>query len=163
MEIESSRTTIEEHVRDLYHKLEIHEPHQIDRFEICRKLNILLSCSDKGSHAFRMPYTKFVTLEFITLDRGLSEQELHAEFFHELAHICTHTGSQHRMPKYQYEYQEWRAELFMLHCLVPTDMLLRDELPRTENEAIYFLCERYRISVEHARKRYYMHIDRMRS
>jgi Zn-dependent peptidase ImmA (M78 family) len=151
MEIEASRTTIEEHVRDLYQKLEIHEPHQIDRFEISRKMNINLHCSDKGSRAFRID--KF---ECVILHRGLNEQQLHAEFFHELAHIVAHTGSQHRMPKYLYDYQEWRAELFMLHCLAPTFMLLRDGLPRTENEALYLLCERYNICEEHARKRYRM-------
>ncbi|MFJ6415060.1 ImmA/IrrE family metallo-endopeptidase [Terribacillus saccharophilus] len=151
MEIESSRSTIEEHVRDLYHRLEIREPHQIDRFEISRKMNINLHDSDLGSRAGRIG-----EWECVMLHRGLSEQQKHAEFFHELAHICTNTGSQHRMPKYLYDYQEWRAEAFMLHCLAPTDMLLRDKLPGNENEALYLLCERYNICEDHARKRYRM-------
>jgi Zn-dependent peptidase ImmA (M78 family) len=153
-----SRSYIEEDVRELYNRLEIHEPHQIDRFEISRKMNVKLYCAFRGSRAFRVD-----KLEFVVLQRHLNEERLHAEFFHELAHIKYHTGSQHSMTQSMKDYQEWRAEQFMLHCLVPTDMLLRDELPRTENEAIYFLCERYRISVEHARKRYRMHLDKMRS
>ncbi|MFS0560086.1 ImmA/IrrE family metallo-endopeptidase [Terribacillus sp. 179-K 1B1 HS] len=151
MKIVYSHSNIEGNVRDLYHKLEIREPHQIDRFEISRKLNIDLQCSDKGSLAFRLD-----GLEFVILNRNLTEQQLHAEFFHELAHIRTHTGSQHRLPKFMKDYQEWRAELFMLHCLAPTDMLIRDNLPGTEKEALYLMCERYNICEEHARKRYRM-------
>lgn len=151
MEIENTRSTIEEHVRDLYHRLEITEPWQIDRFEISRKMNIQLHDSDNVSRAGRLGDWKCVMLQ-----KGLTEQQKHAEFFHELAHICTHTGLQHRMNKAMYEYQEWRANSFMLHCLAPTYMLLRDGLPGNENEALYYLCERYNICEDHARKRYRM-------
>jgi len=151
MAIEISHNTIEEHVRDLYQRLNIREPYQIDRFEISRKLNIHLHDSDLGSRAGRIG-----DWECVMLHKGLTEQQKHAQFFHELAHIRIHTGSQHRMSKAMYEYQEWRAERFMLHCLAPTDMLLRDGLYRNENEALYFLCERYNVCEEHARKRFSM-------
>jgi hypothetical protein len=47
--------------------------------------------------------------------------------------------------------------------LVPTDMILREGLPCTENDALFFLCERYNICQDHARKRYRMFLDKRRS
>ncbi|MFB1100849.1 ImmA/IrrE family metallo-endopeptidase [Terribacillus sp. JSM ZJ617] len=153
-----SYSYMESNVQRIYEEMGISSPDMIDRYLIAKKLGIHLLEWEFASQAVKTRKRKL-----ILLDEELSEIQKQADFFHELAHLLHHAGTQQNLSKSMYQYQENKAELFALHCLMPTFILIRDKLPPDENSAAFYICENYRVCDAHARKRYRMFLEKIRS
>ncbi|WP_354473219.1 ImmA/IrrE family metallo-endopeptidase [Lysinibacillus parviboronicapiens] len=75
------------------------------------------------------------------------------EFCHELCHVLWHSGSQKVMPYSWIQYQECKADNFMLHACVPTFMLNKIRLPINEERAIIKICLLFNVKYDFAEKR----------
>ena len=108
----------EDYVREMYFKIGIKSPIQLDFLQIARKLGIKVFYWKEPSQAVFIK-----DFSYIFLNEYLDEQQKWQDFCHELAHVLLHTGNQKRMSSRFREYQEAKANHFMYHTCVPTFML----------------------------------------
>ena len=113
-------TYTEDFLKELYMKIGITEPYQLDYKKIANKLGIRVFPApyDGPSQALFAKDTPF-----IFLGRHLTPPQIWQDFCHELNHILTHSGNQNRMQSAWIEYQENKANTFMYHACMPTFML----------------------------------------
>ncbi|MED4699653.1 ImmA/IrrE family metallo-endopeptidase [Lysinibacillus capsici] len=116
-------THTEDFVKDLYLKIGIYQPYQLNYKTIANALGIrvFLAPYDGPSQAL---FAK--NIPFIFLAKHLTPPQAWQDFCHELNHILQHTGNQNYMQSTWIEYQEKKADTFMYHACMPTFML--DEL-----------------------------------
>ncbi|AVK86030.1 ImmA/IrrE family metallo-endopeptidase [Lysinibacillus sp. B2A1] len=116
-------THTEDFVKDLYLKIGIYQPQQLNYRTIANALGIRVFPApyDGPSQAL---FAK--NIPFIFLGRHLTPQQTWQDFCHELNHILQHTGNQSYMRSTWIDYQEKKANTFMYHACIPTFML--DEL-----------------------------------
>ncbi|PFY08599.1 ImmA/IrrE family metallo-endopeptidase [Bacillus toyonensis] len=141
-------TQTEDYIKNLYESLSIFIPEQINMIEIAHKLNIWLHFAPFGSRAIQRE-----GLPSIIIDNRKKLYHQWEDFGHELCHILFHIGNQLSMPKMFLDYQEAKANNFMLHFCVPTFMLRALDFPDTRLEAIYLIIETFNVSFETAHKR----------
>lgn len=141
-------TQTEDYIKNLYESLSIFIPEQINMIEIAHKLNIWLHFAPFGSRAIQRE-----GLPSIIIDNRKKFYHQWEDFGHELCHILFHIGNQLSMPKMFLDYQEAKANNFMLHFCVPTFMLRALDFPDTRVEAIYLIIETFNVSFETAHKR----------
>ncbi|KZN99394.1 ImmA/IrrE family metallo-endopeptidase [Pseudobacillus badius] len=107
-------TPLEDWVTQLYIKLEIFHPSQIDEEFIAKKLRIFLH---------RKPRPSFFEIVGnylgITIDCRATQEKQREMFFHELCHILRHCGQQSIMPKAFRDLQEWDAQNFVKYAAIP--------------------------------------------
>lgn len=144
----SYTTHTEDFIENLYTQLGIFFPYQLDFREIAYRLDIQLYFWKNPSQALFLKGKVY-----IFLNEDLNEQEMWQDFCHELCHALWHSGSQKKMPYSWIEYQEWKAENFMLHACVPTFMLNNINLPKNKKEAIITICILFKVDHEFAKKR----------
>ncbi|WP_141905936.1 ImmA/IrrE family metallo-endopeptidase [Lysinibacillus sp. Y5S-8] len=144
----SYTTYTEDFIESLYTKLEILLPHQLDVNEIAYKLGILVYFWDNPSQVLFLG-----DQAYIFLDQNLSPKQLWQDFCHELCHVLFHSGSQEKMPYSWIEYQEWKANNFMVQACVPTFMLNKINLPESEDKAIQLIQELFNVEWDFAYKR----------
>ncbi|MFJ8099349.1 ImmA/IrrE family metallo-endopeptidase [Lysinibacillus sp. NPDC096212] len=144
----SYKTHTEDFIENLYTRLGIFSPYQLDFREIAYRLDIQLYYWKNPSQALFLKGKVY-----IFLNEDLNEQEMWQDFCHELCHALWHSGSQKKMPYSWIEYQEWKADNFMLHACVPTFMLNKLELPFNEEKAIHLICEQFKVEEDVAYKR----------
>lgn len=123
-------------------------PGQIDMQKIAQKLNIWLHFAPYGSRAIFRD-----NLPSIIIDNRKTIHHQWEDFGHELCHILFHVGNQLHIPKMFLDYQEAKANNFMLQFCIPTFMLRKLDLPNTKLEAICLLVETFNVSFETAHKR----------
>lgn len=138
----------EDFIEKLYTNIGIFLPHQLDLKEIAYRLNIHLYYWTNPSQALF-----FNGQSYIFLEEGLTAQQLWQDFCHELCHVLFHSGSQERMPYSWIEYQEWKANSFVLHACVPTFMLKKMIIPLGLKRGVQFICDHFNVDEEIAYKR----------
>ncbi|HDR7446057.1 TPA: ImmA/IrrE family metallo-endopeptidase [Bacillus toyonensis] len=141
-------TQLEDYVYNLYHSISIYTPEQIDMSAIAQKLNIWVHFVPFGSRAICRD-----NLLSIIIDNRNTRYHQWEDFGHELCHVLLHVGNQLYMPKLFLNYQEAKANNFMLHFCIPTFMLRALDLPETKNEAIQFIAKTFNVSFQIAERR----------
>lgn len=111
-------THTEQIVKDMYQKMGILYPQQLDFQAISKQLNITIFYWQEPSQALIIN-----EIGYIMLNKGISPQKQWQEFCHELCHVLHHVGNQCNLPESFITYQEMKANHFMLHASVPTFML----------------------------------------
>ncbi|MGN4715648.1 ImmA/IrrE family metallo-endopeptidase [Bacillus cereus group sp. MYBK226-2] len=142
-------TQLEDYIQNLYKSLSIFAPEQIDMTKIAQKLNVWLHFAPFGSRAICRQ-----DLPSIIIDNRNTTHQQWEDFGHELCHILFHVGNQLHIPKFFLDYQEAKANNFMLHFCIPTFMLRALSLPETKKEAIYFVAKTFNVSFHIAEKRF---------
>ncbi|MER1986619.1 MAG: ImmA/IrrE family metallo-endopeptidase [Solibacillus sp.] len=117
----SCLTHLEEYVKNLYLKIGITKPQQLDFQKISAELNIQVFYWPDASQAL---FTG--SKGFIFLNESLSSQVQWQDYCHELGHVLLHVGNQRQMCESFRAYQEIKANQFMQHACIPSFML--DEL-----------------------------------
>lgn len=134
--------TIEEFVFDLYQKMNIQDPHDLNYHKIADLLNVDIVYK-KNAFAFDNE---------IILERGASYFEW-TSFAHELCHLLRHEGNQMDMYYLFSQLQEYQADYFAHHFCVPSFMLERLDIPNCLNTARAILCEVFNVDPVFAEKR----------
>lgn len=153
-ELTYNYTPLEDYVKNLYHRLSIFVPTDIDMFYICDQLNIHLHFYDDGSVALEHEDTPH-----IFIDQRLTTMEQWQDFGHELCHILKHHGNQLYLSSNQsnsfIKLQEYQAENFMYQFCVPTFMLQNYDIAnfQTNNECIEFISTVFHVTHEFAEDR----------
>ncbi|OFD61470.1 ImmA/IrrE family metallo-endopeptidase [Bacillus mycoides] len=141
-------TQIEDYIEKLYHSLSIFVPEQIDMIMIAQKLNIWLHFAPFGSRAICRDDLSSIIID----NRNMSYQQWE-DFGHEVCHVLFHVGNQLYVPKLFLDYQEAKANNFMLHFCIPTFMLRTLDLPETRNESIQLIAQTFNVSFHIAERR----------
>ncbi|MFF2179367.1 ImmA/IrrE family metallo-endopeptidase [Lysinibacillus sp. NPDC058147] len=144
----SYSTHTEDFIEKLYTQLGIFLPYQLDFNEISYKLDIQLYFWSNPSQVLFLN-----SQSYIFLNQNLPSKKIWQDFCHELCHVLFHSGSQEKMPYSWIEYQEWKANNFMLHACVPTFMLNKINLPKNQNKAIQLIQELFNVEYDIAQKR----------
>lgn len=139
---------LEDYVEDLYKRLGINEPDELDKYAIGNELNIGIYLVSGESEAFCSQERNY-----IFLNRNLSHQERWQDFGHELCHVLRHSGHQRDMQPMFRELQEWQADNFMYHFCVPAFMMKRIRLPPNSYEAVTLIAELFNVEMKFAEER----------
>jgi Zn-dependent peptidase ImmA (M78 family) len=112
------KTALEDWVSNLYIRLKIIHPRQINEEYIARIYNIFINRSSLPS------YHKVIgNFRGIYIDTRKSKEQQREIFFHEFAHILRHAGIQTMLPAAFRELQEWDARHFTKYAAIPSHML----------------------------------------
>lgn len=114
------RIVYEQIAFELYNRLGIRYPHEIDIDAIADYLDFRI---------VRYPGGSMIYDNVIALDSRLSLYEQRADFFHEASHILLHDGNQILLPDMAIDYQEAKADHLALHLAAPDYMLLPEVEP----------------------------------
>lgn len=98
-------TRLEDFIQNVYCKLNIKSPNELNPYFIADSLGIGLYPISTESQA-----SQFKGKQYIFLNNRLTSDERFEIFDHELSHILLHTGNQQHMRK-------WKADLFASHFL----------------------------------------------
>lgn len=137
-------TLLEDTINQIYNRLNINKPQQLDMLCIANYLNIAVHFEEISSRAYNGE---------IIIDNRLSPDQQWEDFGHELCHILFHYGNQIlNIHNLFLKYQEKKANNFVLHFCVPTFMLLNYEIA-TINEGVPFVAKTFNVTQDFARKR----------
>lgn len=89
----------------------------------------------------------------VGLDNRLPEPEQRKDFFHELAHVNWHAGSQRRMHRLFRQLQEVQAAAFQLYAAIPWYLIRDMPLPETDREVIGLWASEFRVPPDLAARR----------
>ncbi|KAB2377095.1 MULTISPECIES: ImmA/IrrE family metallo-endopeptidase [Bacillus] len=142
-------THIEDYMKKLYHSFSIFVPEQIDMMTIAQKLNIWVHFAPFGSRAICRD-----NLPSIIIDNRNTIYQQWEDFGHELCHVLFHVGNQLYVPKLFLDYQEAKANNFMLQFCIPTFMLRTLDFPETRKEAIQLIAKTFNVSLHTAERRF---------
>lgn len=119
VELYNYRTTaLEDWVSNLYIRLKVIHPRQINEEYLARIYGIFINRSNLPS------YHKVIgNFRAIYIDNRKSKEEQREIFFHEFCHILRHYGIQSMMPAAFRELQEWDARHFTKYAAIPSHML----------------------------------------
>ncbi|OLN21608.1 hypothetical protein BTO30_14090 [Domibacillus antri] len=137
------KSHLENFIENLYTKISITSPEQLDIELIARRLNIEVGYSHKKSKCAELD-----GIMMIRLNENLSKAEQWQEFAHEVCHLLRHSGNQTELPFPFVQLQEWQANTFALHFCIPTFMLEKADLPFDRRLAINKAAKLF--NVEHA-------------
>ncbi len=139
---------LEDYIEDLYERLGINQPDELDKYAIGNKLNIGIYLVSGESEAFCSN-----DRNYIFINRNLKHQERWQDFAHELCHVLRHSGHQGRIPPMFRELQERQADNFMYHFCIPTFMLRQLSLPSSMQQAVPLIAETFKVNHEFAEYR----------
>lgn len=145
----TTTTHTEDFIKELYFKIGITKPHNLDYKKIADALGIRVFPApyDGPSQALFVKETPF-----IFLNCNLTSAQTWQDFCHELNHVLQHTGNQSLMSRTWIDYQEKKANTFMYHACMPTFML--DELITNDSSlTITELQQIFNVEYEFAEKR----------
>lgn len=143
-------SNLEDFVKNIYRKIGILTPNEIDMQTIADSLNIKLRFWDEPSEAIENNGEYW-----ILLNEDLGPTEQWQDFAHELCHVLQHEGYQQNMPISFRLYQEVKAESFMYNFCVPTFMLEGYEIANYYNieDGVPIIARDFNVTEEFARKR----------
>lgn len=118
METRYVTTHLEDWVTNMYKRLNITKPKEINPVIIARYFSIYIK-----QHHYPSRYDVNGRFRAITLDSRSTPKEKYEQFFHELCHILRHCGHQTMLPNAFRELQEYDANNFMMYAAVPHHML----------------------------------------
>ena len=139
------KTHLEDFIRNLYLKIGISKPSEIDINVIAQTLGINLYYGN----------TTFIFGNNIVIKRSNKQQEW-IDFAHELCHYLRHTGFQVAMHPMFIDLQEWQANHFAYHFCVPTFML--EDL---EEVTVYEIMNLFNVCYDFASKRIEMYQNKL--
>lgn len=139
------KTHLEDFIRNLYLKIGISKPSEIDINLIAQALGINLYYGN----------TTFIFGNNIVIKRSNKQQEW-IDFAHELCHYLRHTGFQVAMHPMFIDLQEWQANHFAYHFCVPTFML--EDL---EEITVYEIMNLFNVCYDFASKRIEMYQNKL--
>ncbi|MCY8540076.1 ImmA/IrrE family metallo-endopeptidase [Bacillus haynesii] len=149
---------LEEEVQNIYKKINILEPFQVDMEVIADRLDIQIRYMPNKCGIF-----KFGLSKVIILDSLKNKQQHWEDFCHELGHIMKHAGTQFKTPLLLKEMQENQANSFMYHFSVPTFMLNKIQLPPLKRDAIQLLTDLFNVTHTFAEKRLDIYLRKLLS
>jgi Zn-dependent peptidase ImmA (M78 family) len=141
-------TPLEDYIKNLYQRLGIFDPYQIDMMDIASKLNVWIYFQELESKA-----VEHNGLYSMVIDRRLSPDEQWQEFGHELCHLLRQAGKQTGMTEDYIRFQETKAETFMYEFCVPSSMIINSPLPDRRSEAVQFVADTFNVTTSFADKR----------
>ncbi|MCY7965011.1 ImmA/IrrE family metallo-endopeptidase [Bacillus inaquosorum] len=139
---------LEDWIENLYKKIDITEPEQINFERIAEALDIRLSFKPVTSFAL-----KHSGIYNICLDSRKSRTEQWYDFAHEFCHIYRHEGDKKTMPATWTDYLEWQSNYFTYHFCIPTFMLRNINLSYIQSHAIENVAWLFKVSPSFAKKR----------
>jgi Zn-dependent peptidase ImmA (M78 family) len=140
-----STTYLEDRVHDLYNSIDI---------ITVRQLNIETISSRMGIVCEFFPHESTRINQTIFIDNRLTEQEQWQSFAHEVAHIRYHIGNQLVLPVSLSDWQEWRANNFMLEFCVPRYLLEKCIKDHADMHPIEMIVIKFNVTYEVALQRY---------
>ncbi|MCR8645558.1 ImmA/IrrE family metallo-endopeptidase [Paenibacillus sp. N1-5-1-14] len=141
-------TPLEHWVEDMYKRIHITQPSQLDILEIAQRLNIWVYFMEMGSQAIDRN-----GVYSICVDRRITPQEQWEDFLHELCHVLRHSGNQVEMSEDFMDKQELEANTFQLYAAIPYSMFRQLELPQTQQEIIDLIATEFRVTHALAQRR----------
>lgn len=130
---------LENFVNELYSKMGILEPHQLNYRHISSRLGIKLFYWYEPSQALFLK-----ECAYIFLNAHLTSEQKWQDFCHELGHVLLHAGNQRNLSSEFVKYQEAKANLFMYHACIPSFMLdqlnINDYASETINQVANLFC-----------------------
>lgn len=141
----SYTTLTEDFIQELYLRIGIIIPTQLDYQSFAQQLGIRIYFWEDKSQALFLNERSF-----IFLNKQLTERQRWQDFCHELAHVLLHTGHQSHMSPLFREYQENKANNFMYHACVPSFML--DEID-PDNLTVEYVQQQFKVEYDFALKR----------
>ncbi|WP_226639262.1 ImmA/IrrE family metallo-endopeptidase [Priestia flexa] len=135
---------LEDWIEQLYKKIGIYHPEQLDYRDIAKKLNIRLTYLEMTSRLFK---------DLVIIDSRLSTEEQFEDFAHEACHILRHAGNHMIINDLFLELQESQAKHFVYHFCVPTFMLRNLTFCKSRKETVYLIASTFKVSYELAEKR----------
>ncbi|MFF5815799.1 ImmA/IrrE family metallo-endopeptidase [Lysinibacillus capsici] len=138
-------THTEDFIKELYTRMNIMTPQQLEFKVIAKQLNIYIFYWSDISQALFLKERSF-----IFLNKNLSKYQQWQDFCHELCHILLHTGHQGQMSPLFREYQENKANNFMYHACIPSFML--DEI-EASNLTVEYVQHQFNVEYGFAFKR----------
>jgi len=141
-------TPLEQWIQDLYLRLKITEPAQLNILNLANRMNVWIYFRSVASKALEIngQYS-------INIDRRLNKREQYEEFLHELCHLLRHSGNQTILPVQFSEKQEQEAQHFILYAAVPYSMFIQLELPEMQRDIADLLVQEFGITHAIANKR----------
>ncbi|UJL46816.1 ImmA/IrrE family metallo-endopeptidase [Virgibacillus sp. NKC19-16] len=134
-------TLLEDAIEQFYFSLNIHHPQELKMKAIAELLEIPIHFVPISSRTYNGE---------IIIDSRLSPELQWEHFGHELCHVLLHFGNQIlNINTLFFQYQEWKANNFMLHFCVPTFMLQKYNITNI-NEGIPFIMEEFKVTQEMA-------------
>ncbi|MFD1066638.1 ImmA/IrrE family metallo-endopeptidase [Oceanobacillus locisalsi] len=118
---------LEDYIYELYMKIGITKPSEMDMFLIAKLLGVVISYQNR---AIRMENE-------IALNKGTIRSEW-MMFGHEICHYLRHVGIQLVMNKLFVDLQEYQADYFAYHFCVPTFMLDKLDISCAEDIIKHF-------------------------
>lgn len=141
-------TPLEQWIQDLYLRLKITEPSQLNIVDLAARLNVWIY--------FRSMTSKALEIDghfSINIDSRLNQREQYEEFLHELCHLLRHSGNQSNMPELFSVKQEQEAQHFILYAAIPYSMFIQLELPEMLQDIAEVLVQEFGVTQELAIKR----------
>jgi len=134
-------TALEDWVTNLYLKLNIHTPQEINEDYIAREQRIFL-------HRKKLsPFYQIVgRYRGITIDIREPKSNQREMFFHELCHILRHSGNQGMMNKAFRELQEWDTRHFTKYAAIPHHMI--SYIPLYDENVIEHMVNIFKVTPE---------------
>lgn len=141
---------MEDYIKNMYNSIGFYLPHQLYMEIIASRLGVTI---------IYLPYESVTVHDLVLIDNRITEREQWQDFGHELCHIEWHDGNQRVLPSSYSEYREWKASNFAYHACVPTFMLDRMILPRSEAKAIWKIQEKFGVESDFAKKRLHQYLN----
>ncbi|MEK5163137.1 ImmA/IrrE family metallo-endopeptidase [Paenibacillus sp. FSL R5-0527] len=142
-------TELEKFQADLYARINIQHPWELEILEIADRLNIWIYFTKQGSKALELKEG----LYSINIDKNLSPMQQRLDFFHELCHVLRHAGDQSVLPEMFTQVQEREAEQFVYYATLPFKMISELPIPVRLDQAVSFLSSEFRVPAQLAKQR----------
>lgn len=150
-------THTEDFVKELYTRMGILEPNQLDYMYIANELGIKVFPAPYENGPSQALFAR--EIPFIFLAQNLTYAQKWQDFCHELCHVLQHTGNQSKMPASWIEYQENKANNFMYHACIPTFMLDELEIFRDDAISVLYIQSHFNVEYDFAEKRIEQYIS----
>ncbi|MGN8233196.1 ImmA/IrrE family metallo-endopeptidase [Priestia flexa] len=135
---------LEDWIEQLYKKIGVYRPEQLNYRDIAKKLNIRLTYLEMTSRLFK---------DLVIIDSRLSSEEQFEDFAHEACHILRHAGNHMIINDLFLELQESQAKRFVYHFCVPTFMLRNLTFCKSRKETVYLIASTFKVTYQLADKR----------
>jgi Zn-dependent peptidase ImmA (M78 family) len=143
------KTHLEDFIENLYKKIAVYSPQQLNFQDIADSLNIIVDYADVISKCYEQG-----DIMMIILNENLSFAGQWQDFAHELCHLLRHSGNQRKLPPAFSTLQEWQANSFALYFCIPTFMLEKLELPDYKPAAITEIAHTFGVEYDFAEERF---------
>lgn len=136
-----TKTHLEEFVDELYLKLNISRPEELEIELISSRMGLSVEYTPGPSKCIQMGSSTV-----ILIDDSLRPALQWQDFAHELAHLLRHSGNQYVLSPDFRVLQEWQASHFALYFCIPGFMLQNIDLPFQKQDAILKVMDVFHVT-----------------